>query len=115
YQILPLDRCAAGRHRPLRRRALKRVGSAARAAISLSVLGCGSASRAGLPRSMTTASCRTLERDHQVAFFAIEGTLAHRETPAVHAIVETTRGVDESSVRVSAELVAFDAGHPLVD
>jgi len=64
---------------------------------------------------MTTASCRTLERDHQVAFFAIEGTLAHRETPAVHAIVETTRGVDESSVRVSAELVAFDAGHPLVD
>ncbi|HEX4986576.1 MAG TPA: hypothetical protein VFV71_10995 [Burkholderiales bacterium] len=50
---------------------------------------------------------RAFDRDHRVAFFAIDGTLAAGDAAAVTALVGSARGVDKASVRVSAELASL--------
>lgn len=106
---------------------MNRAESAARAAILLLVaatalpaLGCGYCIEDRIAAVYDHGvRSRALDRDHQVAFFAIEGTFAPRDAAAGRAIVETTPGVDRSSVRVSDELAsvsfAFDPGRGLVD
>jgi hypothetical protein len=60
---------------------------------------------------------QALNRKHQIAFFAIDGTLAPGvgTQRAIEAIVQSAAGVDKGSARVSVEStslsVAFDPRH----
>jgi len=60
---------------------------------------------------------RSLGRGHEVAFFAIEGTLAvsPKGSREIHNALEFTRGVDRGTARVSPDgtslSFAYDPGH----
>ncbi len=55
---------------------------------------------------------KALERKHHVAFFAIDGPLATDDATyrAITAIVESARGVDKGSARVSVDSASLSFG-----